>query len=172
MKMEKPNWGNITYLENESTVLNVQGRDVKAYGNPMTPKYGNWAFQYKPTTDVWKNAIPVNTNILITHGTTKGHLYTALSKPSYSQDCPHLQRKISHVKPRLHICGHIHAARGVEHTDWGWLRWGYYSMCRGEGGLGIMLRIMLVRVWMWILYACGIKRQSRMTSVNAAVTGE
>jgi hypothetical protein len=45
-------------------------------------------------------------------------------------------------------------------------------VCRGEVGLGILSRMMLVWVWMWILYACSNKRQSRMTSVNAAVTVE
>ena len=113
-------WGSVVYLENELRVLNVRDRDVKVYGSPMTPRYGNWAFQYQGE-DVWSNTVPEATDILVTHGPAKGHLDSSLSNPSYLQGCVYLQRELWRVKPRLHVCGHIHSGRGVEYGDWGWL---------------------------------------------------
>jgi hypothetical protein len=166
------NWGDVIYLQNEARILDVRGRSVRLYGSPMTPKYGNWAFQYGASEDVWKDVVPEMTDILITHGPAKGHLDSAPSNPSYLQGCPHLQREMWRVKPRLHVCGHIHAARGVEHADWGWLRWSYDTVCRGEGGVGVVLSMSVVWMWMWILHACGKERKGKMTSVNAAVVGD
>jgi hypothetical protein len=134
--------------------------------------YGNWVFQYPVSEDVWRNTVPEITDVLITHGPVKGHLDASPSDLSYLQGCSNLQREIWRVKPRLHVCGHVHAARGVEHADWSWLRWGYNAVCRGEGSVGVMLGMLVAWLWMWILYVCGRQRRGEMTSVNAAVVGE
>jgi Icc-related predicted phosphoesterase len=147
-KLKELNWGNITYLENESRVLHVRGKNLRVYGSPMTPMYGNWVFQYPVSEDVWRNTVPEITDVLITHGPVKGHLDASPSNLSYLQGCSNLQREIWRVKPRLHVCGHVHAARGVEHADWGWLRWGYDAVCRGEGSVGVMLGMLVAWLWM------------------------
>jgi predicted phosphodiesterase len=164
-------WGSITYLCKSSATLDIRGRSYCIYGSPMTPKYGNWAFQY-PEEDVWSNTVPEATDILVTHGPAKGHLDSSPSNPSYLQGCAHLQREIWRVKPRVHVCGHIHSARGVEHGNWGRLRWGYDAVCSGEGGVGAVLRMLAAWVWLWLLCTLGAKDGQTMTSVNAAVVGD
>lgn len=165
-------WGSVVYLENELRVLNVRDRDVKVYGSPMTPKYGNWAFQY-PAKDIWSNTVPEATDILVTHGPAKGHLDSSSANPSYLQGCAHLQRELWRVKPRLHVCGHIHSGRGVECSDWGWLQWDYDAVCCGEEGRVVVLRMLACWVWLWVLCMLGRAANGRtMTSVNAAVVGE
>lgn len=171
-KLRQLMWGSVVYLENELRVLVVQDRNVKVYGSPMTPKYGNWAFQYS-AKDVWSNTVPEATDIVVTHGPAKGHLDSSPANPSYLQGCAHLQRELWRVKPQLHVCGHIHSARGVEYGDWGWLRWDYDAVCGGEGGVGVVLGMLAAWVCKWLLYMVGkAKIGQTMTSVNAAVVSE
>jgi Icc-related predicted phosphoesterase len=170
-RLKQLRWGSVVYLEDESKVLDVRNRDVKVYGSPMTPKYGNWAFQYQGE-DAWSNKIPQGTDILVTHGPAKGHVDSSPSNPSYLQGCTHLQQELWRIRPRLHVCGHIHAARGVERGDWGWTRWGYDAACRGERGTDIVLVMWAGWIYSWILCICGRERKGTMTSVNAAVVGD
>jgi hypothetical protein len=73
--------------------------------------------------------------MLVTHGPARGHVDAA----SPASGCPHLLREVTRVKPRLHLCGHIHKARGVEIVDWGWVQWGYDRVNMCEGGVGTMV---------------------------------
>ncbi|KAL5451669.1 hypothetical protein PMIN06_006167 [Paraphaeosphaeria minitans] len=63
-------WGDVIYLEDSSATVTVRRRDVKIWGAPWTPKYGNWAFQYTPAQaeDVWSGKIHDDTDIVVTHG--------------------------------------------------------------------------------------------------------
>ena len=171
-KMKELKWGNVVYLNSESRTFDVRDRTVRIYGSPMTPQYGNWAFQYPENEDKWCNTIPESTDILVTHGPAKGHLDSSPSNPTYLQGCAHLQRELWRAKPRLHVCGHIHSARGVERRSWEWLEWSYDTVCRGEGRVGTMLIILASWVGAWVLYALGRENRGVMTSVNAAVVGD
>ncbi|TVY78297.1 putative rhamnogalacturonate lyase C [Lachnellula suecica] len=52
-------WGDITYLHNSSVEVKCAGRTLKIYGSPMTPKCGNFSFQYEVGQDVWKDTLVV-----------------------------------------------------------------------------------------------------------------
>jgi hypothetical protein len=61
----------------------------------------------------------------------------------------------------------------VEYGDWGWLRWDYDAVCGGEGGVGVVLGMLVAWVCKWLLYMVGrAKIGQTMTSVNAAVVSE
>lgn len=99
---------NITYL-NDSGV-EIDG--VKIWGSPVQPWFYNWAFNrkgidIKPHWDM----IPLDTDILITHGPVKGYL--DLTMGGDVTGCPYLLERISELKKlKLHVCGHIHEAYG------------------------------------------------------------
>ncbi|KAH7062894.1 Metallo-dependent phosphatase-like protein [Paraphoma chrysanthemicola] len=172
------NWDDIAYLETQSTKLTLQTRTLHIYASPLTPQYGNWVFQYPPHRNIWHNTLPANTDILITHGPPRGHLdYTGL----YHAGCPHLLREIWRVKPQVHVCGHIHCARGVEVLDWGWVQWGYDIIVAGEAGRGwrlgwrvcVLVLMSLMWIWEWISWVIlGRKRRGMGWIVNAAIVGD
>lgn len=99
---------NITYL-NDSGV-EIDG--VKIWGSPVQPWFYNWAFnrrdaEIKPHWDL----IPLDTDVLITHGPVKGYL--DLTMDGTSTGCPFLLERIAELKNlKLHVCGHIHEAYG------------------------------------------------------------
>jgi predicted phosphodiesterase len=157
----KLNWGSIIYLENSSTTLRIHGRPLKIYGAPQTPKYGNWPFQYAPSLDIWKHTIPLDTDVLVTHGPARGHV----DAENATSGCPHLLQEVTRVMPRLHVCGHIHKARGVEAVDWGWVQWGYDRVHMGEGGVGTVV----VMLGAWVVSWMSGKRRGKGVCVSAAV---
>ncbi|KAG8723382.1 hypothetical protein FRC09_003582 [Ceratobasidium sp. 395] len=70
----------ITYLEHSSAQITVLGRGLRVFGSPYTPELGQWAFQYpqahllpERARAVWED-IPLDTDILITHGPPIHHL--------------------------------------------------------------------------------------------------
>ncbi|KAG8740825.1 hypothetical protein FRC10_003853 [Ceratobasidium sp. 414] len=113
----------IIYLEHSAAQITVLGRQLRVFGSPYTPELGQWAFQYpqarllpERAQAVWES-IPLDADILITHGPPLNHLdMTTRGKPS---GCPALLDRMWRVQPMLHVFGHIHEARGVETVDWG-----------------------------------------------------
>lgn len=107
---------NIIYL-NDSGV-EIEG--FKIWGSPVQPWFYNWAFNRKGT-DICKHwdLIPLDTNILITHGPAKGYLDMTLNGDVTG--CPYLLDKISELKNlKLFVHGHIHEAYGrVDFPDGG-----------------------------------------------------
>lgn len=100
---------NITYL-NDSGV-EIDG--IKFWGSPVQPWFYNWAFNRKGT-DICKHweLIPLDTDVLITHGPIKGFL--DLTMDGTSTGCPYLLEKVSELKNlKLAVWGHIHEAYGV-----------------------------------------------------------
>lgn len=104
-------WGEVLYLQEGSVTLQCsQRRQVKIYGSPWTPRHATWAFQYDRAVDVWRETIPHDTDILVTHGPPRGHL------DSNGFGCPFLLDELWRLprKPSLHVFGHIHSGRGIE----------------------------------------------------------
>lgn len=97
----------IIYLENES--VEIEG--IKIYGSPQTPKFYNWAYNVpRDKISVYWDAIPNDTDILVTHGPP----YNILDRceDGYRAGCHHLESRVLEVKPRYHIFGHIHEDGG------------------------------------------------------------
>ena len=62
-------------------------------------------------------AIPDNTDILITHGPAFGTLDTVAGRPWDNLGCELLTQRIEVIKPKIHVCGHIHSGYGYEFKD-------------------------------------------------------
>jgi hypothetical protein len=160
-------WGNIIYLDSNCVTLRIRNRMVRIYGCPLTPKYGNWAFQYVPSKDVWENKIPKPTDILVTHGPAKAHL------DNDAAGCAHLGREIWRVQPRLSVWGHMHHGRGREDVCWDAVQKAYDAALGTKVGRFAVIEFgVLVWMWRWFLWAVfGVKRKAKGTFINAAIVG-
>jgi Icc-related predicted phosphoesterase len=100
---------NITYLNDSFTV--VEG--IKIWGSPITPWFYDWAFNRHRGPDINRHwsLMPHDADIVITHGPVYGILDK--TKAGYLVGCEDLHIKINEVKPRYHVCGHIHEAYGT-----------------------------------------------------------
>jgi 3',5'-cyclic AMP phosphodiesterase CpdA len=131
-------WGSVIYLENEATTISCRnGRCLKIYGSPLSPRHGNWPFQYPRDEDVWHGKVPEDTDILITHGPPKGHLDTGYL------GCRFLLDEIWRKKPRLHVFGHVHEGYGLEWVQFNGLQSAYESTVVARGGLLNLGRVLL-----------------------------
>lgn len=95
-------------------------RKLKIWGSPWTPEFYDWHFMKKrgpELKEVW-DKIPLDTDILITHGPP----YGVLDKVDISSrgdefkhaGCEELRLALERVKPRLHVFGHIHEEGGKQ----------------------------------------------------------
>ncbi len=100
---------NIIYLNDSGTTINK----IKIWGSPITPWFYNWAFNRHRGDEIKKHwdLIPVDTDILITHGPVHGILDN--TKSGQRAGCEDLLNRIKAIKPKVHICGHIHEAYGI-----------------------------------------------------------
>jgi Icc-related predicted phosphoesterase len=62
-------------------------------------------------------AIPDNTDILITHGPAFGTLDTVAGRANDNLGCELLAERIEVIKPKIHVCGHIHSGYGYVFKD-------------------------------------------------------
>ncbi len=96
------------YLDNSG--IEIEG--MKFWGSPWTPQYGAWEFMYRrgePAQILWSQ-IPTSVNVLLTHGPSYGILDEWDGDPV---GCEELQYRIQSLENlKLHVCGHIHPARG------------------------------------------------------------
>ena len=99
---------NAIYLNDSG--IEIEG--VKFWGSPITPWFLDWAFNRYRGEDIQQHwdKIPLDTDILITHGPP----YGILDKTVYGQavGCENLLEIVQKVQPKLHIFGHIHEAYG------------------------------------------------------------
>ena len=99
----------VHYLKEESCLIN----GLRIWGSPYTPWFFRWAFNKKrgePLAKLWR-LIPPDTDILLTHGPVYGILDTALNE-RHTGDVDLLNR-VMEVRPKAHVCGHIHEAYGM-----------------------------------------------------------
>ncbi len=106
---------NCIYLENSG----VEIMGYKFWGSPVTPIFYDWAFMKERGNDIKKvwDMIPLNTDVLITHGPPFGILDKC--DPMYNNGkvihagCEELLKIVTEkIKPKYHIFGHIHEAYG------------------------------------------------------------
>ncbi|TVY78102.1 putative rhamnogalacturonate lyase C, partial [Lachnellula suecica] len=163
-------WGKIIYLNNNSVKLDfANGRSLNIYGSPLTKQFGTWAFQYPPIRDVWTNTIPLETDILLTHGPPKGYLDTDGLGSEF------LLQEISHVRPRLVVFGHIHGGYGKEAVRFDGVQKAYDGVRFGEKGFTtvIWMAILIILQYLTIIiHFRGPKQGTEPTMmVNAAAVG-
>jgi Icc-related predicted phosphoesterase len=94
--------------------IEIQG--IKIWGSPVTPLYGV-AFGISAAADRARRwaKIPVGTDIVITHGPAFGVL-DRNADSNIHQGCPELLDALKRLRPRLHVCGHVHAGYGTLRT--------------------------------------------------------
>jgi Icc-related predicted phosphoesterase len=100
---------NVIYLNDSG--ITIEGLNI--WGSPITPWFFNWAFNRHRGEEIQKHwdLIPANTDILMTHGPVLGINDMVLN--SQHVGCRELLRKVIEIKPKIHVCGHIHEAAGV-----------------------------------------------------------
>jgi hypothetical protein len=110
------NWRDIHYLQHSSMTITHGDRRLSIYGAPQIPACGgpDYAFQYPPGQDAWSDTIPPDTDILVTHTPPKFHLDLFVSYLG----CQWLLKECWRVRPRLHVCGHIHDGAGRQTLFW------------------------------------------------------
>lgn len=103
----------VTYL-NDSGVT-IEG--IKFWGSPVTPWFHNWAFN-RLANEIGRHwdLIPDEVDVLITHGPPHGILDETV-REGLNVGCPLLLKKVKEIKPKVHVFGHIHEARGVHEED-------------------------------------------------------
>ncbi len=100
---------NVHYLKEQEIVI----EGVKIWGSPYTPWFYRWAFNKKRGQALathWAK-IPAGVDILLTHGPVYGILDTVLNEQHAGDK--DLLKKVMEIKPKVHVCGHIHEAYGV-----------------------------------------------------------
>lgn len=122
----------LIYLQDSGAELTLHDRTVTLYGTPRTPRTAqnrDTLTSFRTSSDIkqWMEAIPENTDILITHGPPLGHRDVA------GVGCRHLLARLWHVRPLLHVFGHIHAGHGVTRATWSPIQTIYEGVCTGRG---------------------------------------
>lgn len=106
--------GDVKVLIDESIVID----GIKIYGSPVTPWFNNWAFNVYRGDAIKKywDAIPDDTNILVTHGPPFGILDEVADGEHVG--CEELMKRIRELKQmKLHCFGHIHGSYGQYELD-------------------------------------------------------
>ena len=89
-------------------------RSTKIYGSPWQPEFFNWAFNLPRNGEEMKakwDAIPDDTDILITHGPPYGYLDVPGGK-KFQVGCELLRERVDTMQPKIHVFGHIHGSAG------------------------------------------------------------
>jgi Icc-related predicted phosphoesterase len=102
-------------LSNAAVLIHeaIEVEGLKIWGSPITPLYGG-AFGMSSAADRQRlyARIPADTDILITHGPPFGILDAAPDTVIHSGD-QELLEAVTRIRPRLHVFGHIHGAKGM-----------------------------------------------------------
>lgn len=110
---------NIEYLQDDRLDLwDQDDQQTVIYGTPWQPEFYSWAFNLPKggpgLMSKWE-AIPKDTDILITHGPPQDHL--DMSGPPYNEPhlgCALLREKVDEQPPKIHVFGHIHGGYGYK----------------------------------------------------------
>lgn len=116
------NYQNINYIQDDLLVLGegeLEYNDMlKIWGTPWQPEFFNWAFNLprgEKLKEKW-DMIPLNTDILITHGPPFGKL-DYVRQNNINVGCEELLKRIEEIKPKINIFGHIHSGRGIVFSE-------------------------------------------------------
>jgi len=102
---------NVHYLDDSG--VTIEG--INFWGSAATPTFGyGWGFNYDrgPEIDkIWEK-IPMDTDILITHGPPFGMLDAVKYGSTLGVGCSNLSGRISERNIKAHFFGHIHESYG------------------------------------------------------------
>lgn len=99
----------LVYLEDEGCEL----EGLRFWGSPWQPWFFDWAFNLPRGAELrakW-DLIPRDLDVLVTHGPPLS--IGDLTMGGQSVGCADLLEAVRRTRPRHHVCGHIHEARGV-----------------------------------------------------------
>lgn len=113
---------NFIYLQDEECVID----GVKFYGSPWQRWFWDWAFNFpnhnynpakaKAHAEACWAQIPLDTNVLITHG--QPFCINDRAPNGDYTGCPELADRIDKLKElKLYVGGHIHCAYGIKESD-------------------------------------------------------
>ncbi|KAJ7698566.1 Metallo-dependent phosphatase-like protein [Mycena rosella] len=106
---------NIVYLRDQEYKFRARpdGREWTVYGSPLSPNFGARvrAFGYDAADAEGVVCGFLAPDILLTHGPPHGVL--DLTTKAARAGCPALAARLPALRPRLHVFGHIHEARGA-----------------------------------------------------------
>ena len=123
------NYPSITYLQDSEVVID----GIKIYGSPQTPYFRNWAFNCarneqdgltysKELISTYWDKIPLDTNVLVTHGPPHGIGDFVPYNGRGNVGCESLLAKAYNLeKLKLHVCGHVHCGYGenfIQHVNY------------------------------------------------------
>ena len=109
-------YSNIIYLQDEGFSLYDMDKDssTRLYGSPWQPDFNMWAFNLPRNGEEMKgrwDAIPEDTDILITHGPPYGY-HDIPGGQSIRVGCEMLRHRVDEIKPKIHVFGHVHGSSG------------------------------------------------------------
>jgi len=122
MKGELTGYKTIEYLEDDWMGMYYDGPNgehpediVRIYGSPWQPEFFQWAYNLPRNGEELKarwDAIPHDTDILVTHGPAWGMLDDVEGRRGTHLGCELLTERIKQIRPKIHVCGHIHSGHG------------------------------------------------------------
>lgn len=93
--------------------------NLKIWGSPVTPKFGNWAFMRSrdKTNKLWQT-IPDDTDIIVTHGPPKYILDLSEDTLRNLENCgdSSLFKRVKEINPKYHMFGHIHNFKDLQNS--------------------------------------------------------
>jgi Icc-related predicted phosphoesterase len=108
----------IDYLQDSWIEVGDDKKMVKIYGSPWQPEFYSWSFNLPKggpgLMSKWE-AIPKDTDILVTHCPPQDHL--DVSGPPYNEPhlgCALLREKVDEQAPKIQVFGHIHGGYGYK----------------------------------------------------------
>lgn len=121
------NYPDIVYLQDDTYTMYFDGPNgdtpednIRIYGSPWQPWFYDWAFNLPRNgfglASKWE-AIPRDTDILLTHGPAYGTLDTVQGRANDWLGCELLAQRIHQIQPKIHVCGHIHSGYGYVFKD-------------------------------------------------------
>ncbi|KAI9891114.1 MAG: hypothetical protein M1814_003313 [Vezdaea aestivalis] len=115
------NQSSVTYLNDSLVTIRLSSKtgpktQCTIFGSPYSPSRDVWAFGYSPSeAEAQWAKIPLSSDIVVTHTPAKYHLDECHGE---ALGCPALSNALWRVRPRLHVCGHVHTGRGAERVKW------------------------------------------------------
>ena len=102
-------FGRAHYLRDEGITLD----GLHLYGSPWSPTFFDWAFNADRGVTIKRywDMIPSYADVVLTHAPMMGVLDRVGNQ---HVGCADLRVAIEHVRPRLHVSGHIHCGYGIE----------------------------------------------------------